>query len=182
MDEPDTPSDSRSKARQPRRNADYRWTVPKVAAFLRALSESGSVAEAARSVGMSRQAAYRLRARLDGENSRQPSKMRDAAASPRRPRCVPIARRRIRGPSRLGKVLAWTRSIISARRARRRKARGKITILSPKLRFSSQGYSCGSKVTRPPEGFVRFLITRLSQAPHERKPPRDRPEAACNVQ
>ena len=67
MDEPDTPSDSRSKARQPRRNADYRWTVPKVAAFLRALSESGSVAEAARSVGMSRQAAYRLRARLDGE-------------------------------------------------------------------------------------------------------------------
>ena len=57
MDEPETPSDSRSKAGQPRRNADYRWTVPKVAAFLRALSESGSVAEAARSVGMSRQAA-----------------------------------------------------------------------------------------------------------------------------
>ena len=67
MDEPDIPSDSPPKARQPRRNADYRWTVPKVSAFLRALSECGSVAEAARSVGMSRQAAYRLRARLDGE-------------------------------------------------------------------------------------------------------------------
>ena len=53
--------------RKPRqRNADYRWTVPKVAAFLEALSLSGSVAAAAREVGMSRQSAYRLRKRLDG--------------------------------------------------------------------------------------------------------------------
>ena len=48
------------------RNADYRWTVPKVAAFLDALSQSGSVAAAARKVGMSRQSAYRLRKRLNG--------------------------------------------------------------------------------------------------------------------
>ena len=48
------------------RNADYRWTVPKVAAFLEALSLSGSVAAAAREVGISRQSAYRLRKRLDG--------------------------------------------------------------------------------------------------------------------
>ena len=67
MDDSEARSDSHPKPAQPRRNADYRWTVPKVAAFLRALSECGSVAEAARSVGMSRQAAYRLRARLDGE-------------------------------------------------------------------------------------------------------------------
>jgi len=66
MDDPDMPSDSPRKPDRPRRNADYRWTVPRVAAFLRALSECGSVAEAARAVGMSRQAAYRLRARLDG--------------------------------------------------------------------------------------------------------------------
>ena len=62
----DTQSDS-SPDRTPRRNADYRWTVPKVSAFLKALSECGSVAEAARTVGMSRQAAYKLKARLDGE-------------------------------------------------------------------------------------------------------------------
>ena len=54
-----------SPARKPRRrNADYRWTVPKVTAFLEALARSGSVAEAARSVGMGRQSAYKLRARL----------------------------------------------------------------------------------------------------------------------
>jgi hypothetical protein len=58
-------------ARPPRRsNADYRWTVPKVTDFLEALSRTGKVAEAARSVGMSRQAAYRLRARLDGAKFR----------------------------------------------------------------------------------------------------------------
>lgn len=67
MDDTDSRSDSPRQPRTPRRNADYRWTVPKVAAFLKALSLSGSVAEAARSVGMSRQAAYKLRARLDGE-------------------------------------------------------------------------------------------------------------------
>lgn len=54
-------------ARKPRRlTADYRWTMPKVLAFLEALSTCGSVAEAARSVGMSRQSAYRMRARLAG--------------------------------------------------------------------------------------------------------------------
>lgn len=65
MDDPQ--SDSSPPDRTPRRNADYRWTVPKVSAFLKALSECGSVAEAARAVGMSRQAAYKLKARLDGE-------------------------------------------------------------------------------------------------------------------
>ena len=65
MDEPDIPSDSPPKARQPRRNADYRWTVPKVKAFLLALEQCGRVAEAAKAVGMSRQSAYALRARLD---------------------------------------------------------------------------------------------------------------------
>jgi molybdenum-dependent DNA-binding transcriptional regulator ModE len=49
----------------PRRsNADYRWTRPKLLAFMDALAATGSVARAARSVGMSRQSAYRLRARL----------------------------------------------------------------------------------------------------------------------
>lgn len=47
-----------------RSNAEYRWTKPKLAAFLHALACTGSVSEAARSVGMSRQSAYRLRARL----------------------------------------------------------------------------------------------------------------------
>lgn len=52
-------------ARPARRcNADYRWTVPKARAFLQALSRCGSVAEAARGVGMSRNSAYRLRAKL----------------------------------------------------------------------------------------------------------------------
>lgn len=51
--------------RPPRRsNADYRWSRPKIIAFLKALPATLSVAEAARSVGMSRQSAYRLRARL----------------------------------------------------------------------------------------------------------------------
>jgi len=45
-------------------NADYRWTVKKVEAFLRALGRCGKVAEAAREVGMGRQSAYRLKARL----------------------------------------------------------------------------------------------------------------------
>ena len=52
-------------------NADYRWTVPKVQAFLPALEQCGRVAEAARAVGMSRQAAYALRARLDGPAFRE---------------------------------------------------------------------------------------------------------------
>ncbi len=38
-----------------------RWTGSKAAQFLKALSRTGKVAPAAREVGMSRQAAYRLR-------------------------------------------------------------------------------------------------------------------------
>lgn len=45
-------------------NADYRWTTTKVTTFLRALARCGKVAEAARAVGMSRQSAYGLKARL----------------------------------------------------------------------------------------------------------------------
>lgn len=40
------------------------WTTSRQAAFLRALASTHSVKQAARSVGMSRQSAYRLRARL----------------------------------------------------------------------------------------------------------------------
>jgi len=50
----------------PRPNADYRWTAAKALAFLDALAKSGSIAAAARAVGMSRQSAYRLRPRLEG--------------------------------------------------------------------------------------------------------------------
>lgn len=49
-----------------RSNADYRWTHARIRAFFEALGQSGKVAEAARSVGMSRQSAYRLRARYPG--------------------------------------------------------------------------------------------------------------------
>jgi hypothetical protein len=44
-----------------------RWTAAKMAAFLRALAATHSVSAAARSAGMSRQSAYRLRARLKGK-------------------------------------------------------------------------------------------------------------------
>ncbi|NVD45827.1 hypothetical protein [Qipengyuania atrilutea] len=40
-----------------------RWTGAKAAAFLKLLARSGKVAASARAVGMSRQAAYRLRDR-----------------------------------------------------------------------------------------------------------------------
>ncbi len=43
------------------------WTPGKQAAFLQALAATHCVSEAARSVGMSRQSAYKLRARLKGE-------------------------------------------------------------------------------------------------------------------
>lgn len=43
------------------------WTPERQAAFLRALAASHNVSAAAREVGMSRQSAYRLRARLRGE-------------------------------------------------------------------------------------------------------------------
>ena len=42
------------------------WTPAKQRAFLYALAETGSVAQAARTVGMSRSSAHRLRARLAG--------------------------------------------------------------------------------------------------------------------
>ena len=42
------------------------WPLERQAAFLRQLSATHSVAEVARSVGMSRQSAYRLRSRLKG--------------------------------------------------------------------------------------------------------------------
>jgi hypothetical protein len=58
MTEPTTPHPPR------RSKADYRWSRTKIIAFLKALPATLSVAEAARSVGMSRQSAYRLRARL----------------------------------------------------------------------------------------------------------------------
>lgn len=63
---PAAPAPSHRAARPRRCNADYRWTLPKVAAFLGALAESGLVSEAAAAVGMSRQSAYVLRARLSG--------------------------------------------------------------------------------------------------------------------
>jgi hypothetical protein len=44
-----------------------RWCKARMADFLRALAATHNVAEAARSVGMSRQSAYRLRARLKGQ-------------------------------------------------------------------------------------------------------------------
>ena len=42
----------------------YQWTTRKAQVFLGALAQLGRVSEAARAVGMSRQSAYRLRARL----------------------------------------------------------------------------------------------------------------------
>lgn len=48
-------------------SADHGWTRQKQAAFLRELAATHNVSAAARSVGMSRQTAYRLRARLKGE-------------------------------------------------------------------------------------------------------------------
>lgn len=44
----------------------YHWTTERALVFLSALAHFGRVAEAARAVGMARQSAYRLRARLGG--------------------------------------------------------------------------------------------------------------------
>jgi len=55
------------RSAQPERERAHRynhWTNARMAAFLRALAETRSVAAAARSVGMSRQSAYKLRNRL----------------------------------------------------------------------------------------------------------------------
>ncbi|MBA4174899.1 MAG: hypothetical protein C0511_20160, partial [Hyphomicrobium sp.] len=43
------------------------WDLERQAAFLRALSATHSVSDAAKSVGRSRQSAYRLRSRLKGQ-------------------------------------------------------------------------------------------------------------------
>ena len=69
---------TRSAARPPRSNADDRWTLPKAMAFLDALAECGKVAEAARAVGMSRQAAFRLRRRIAGTPLERGWELRDA--------------------------------------------------------------------------------------------------------
>ena len=57
-----------------------RWTGAKAAAFLKALARSGKVAPAAREVGMSRQAAYRLRARAPKFAEMWDWAMREASA------------------------------------------------------------------------------------------------------
>ena len=44
-----------------------RWTRPKMVAFLHALASTRSVSGAAKAVGMSRNSAYRLRARHKGQ-------------------------------------------------------------------------------------------------------------------
>jgi len=59
----DTPKAPRGQ----REHRPDRWNKAKMAQFLRELAATQSVAAAAKSVGMSRQAAYRLRARLKGE-------------------------------------------------------------------------------------------------------------------
>lgn len=70
-DEPSTssvpPQDERAHAKlpTPRRTPRHNeWTRAKMAAFLRELAASQSVAQAARSVGMGRQSVYKLRNRL----------------------------------------------------------------------------------------------------------------------
>lgn len=47
-----------------RPNAEYRWTRARILAFLDALVAHGSVSGASHAVGMSRNSAYRLRARF----------------------------------------------------------------------------------------------------------------------
>lgn len=67
---PATPSDcapSDCAPLGPPGGEQQRWSRAKQVAFLQHLSASHSVAAAARSVGMSRQSAYRLRARLKGQ-------------------------------------------------------------------------------------------------------------------
>jgi hypothetical protein len=53
-----------TEPRSPRSAAEYRWNPRKAHAFLDALACHGKVAAAARSVGMTRQSAYRLRERV----------------------------------------------------------------------------------------------------------------------
>src|SRR5688572_16928776 len=63
------PRDERvvSKFPSPKRPPRHdEWTRPKMVAFLRELAATQSVSQAAKSVGMSRQSAYKLRNRLSG--------------------------------------------------------------------------------------------------------------------
>ena len=69
-------------ARPPGRG--YHWTTRKALAFLGALAEFGRVGEAARSVGMSRQSAYRLRAKLGGVFAQGWDKAQAAGSEKRR--------------------------------------------------------------------------------------------------
>ena len=63
MTDPDSTPSAPSSNPAARRDG---WSLEKQLAFLRALSATHSVTEAAKSVGMSRQSAYRLRSRLKG--------------------------------------------------------------------------------------------------------------------
>lgn len=59
--------DDAPAATTPRQARHDSWSLATQAAFLRALSATHSVSEAAKSVGRSRQSAYRLRSRLKGQ-------------------------------------------------------------------------------------------------------------------
>lgn len=61
-----TPGPSRAPSRTHAIRCDG-WTLARQARFLRQLSATHSVAEAARSVGLTRQSAYRLRSKLKGQ-------------------------------------------------------------------------------------------------------------------
>jgi hypothetical protein len=64
-DAPRNPDDATSPVA--RRDRHTAWTREKMGQFIETLAACGSVTEAARSVGMTRQAAYRLRARMIGQ-------------------------------------------------------------------------------------------------------------------
>jgi hypothetical protein len=65
--QPPEPAPEPSQAPEPQSGRPEGWTPDKQARFLEALAVTHSVAAAAREVGMSRQSAYQLRARLRGE-------------------------------------------------------------------------------------------------------------------
>jgi hypothetical protein len=65
MDKPIEPPPA--SLRDPATDSAGHWTPARMAEFLRCLVATQSVSEAARGVGMSRQSAYRLRARFKGQ-------------------------------------------------------------------------------------------------------------------
>ncbi|MEO6389135.1 MAG: hypothetical protein ABIT16_06160 [Croceibacterium sp.] len=81
----------------------YHWTTGKMLAFLGALAHFGRVGEAARAVGMGRQSAYRLRARL-GESGVFAQAWDKALAEGR-------GKRRARRPGRKATALPTERDI-----------------------------------------------------------------------